>query len=289
MKFRVRRVLLSLLAVAVLGASGGCATSFLYERADRFAHRWVGEYLELDEPQQAALDEAFAELHRWHRREQLPAYAAWLRTAAGRLADGGPYPEEELRSLGTELGGFWRELAWAGAPALAGLGADLSDAQVAALLQGLREAREKEFEHAAGRSDAYHRQRSARSLERFLRRWTGRMTAEQRALIGDWAASLEPSRAASLENRAGWIDALERALEGRDDPAALRTAAERLFVAPSSRWDPAYAALVERNAARTTAFMAEFLAGLEERQRERAAARLEGLAAQFEQLAASGG
>jgi hypothetical protein len=289
LRFWPRRILLVLLTAAALGSTGGCATSLLYDRADRFANRWVGNYLELDAAQQAALDDALADLHRWHRREQLPAYAGWLRATAGHLAAGRPATAQELRAMGTELGGFWRELAWAGAPALAGLGADLSDAQVAALLQELREAREKELEYATGRPDSYHRQRSARSMERFLRRWTGRMTVVQRAAIGEWAAGLEPTRVATLENRAGWIDALEQALERRDDRAALDAAAERLFVAPATRWDPEYAALVERNAARTTEFMAGFLAGLDERQRERAIARLERLAAQFEQLAASGG
>ncbi|HRP34613.1 MAG TPA: DUF6279 family lipoprotein [Gammaproteobacteria bacterium] len=287
-RFRAGKFLLALLVLAALGAGSGCATSFLYERADRFANRWMGDYLELDPAQQESLDTALAELHRWHRREQLPAYAAWLRSAAADLAAGGPYAERALRGRGTELGGFWRELAEAGAPALTAVGATLSDAQVEVLLEALREARSKEFEYAAARPDSYHQQRSARSMERFLRRWTGRMTAAQQAMIRDWAAALEPSRVASLENRAGWIEALERALERRADPAALRQAAESLFVAPSSRWDPDYAALVERNTVHTTTFMAEFLAGLDERQRRRAVERLERLAAEFEQLAAAG-
>jgi hypothetical protein len=289
LRLRPRRILLALLTVAALGTTSGCATSLLYERADRFANRWVGEYLELDAAQQAALDAALADLHQWHRREQLPAYAGWLRSIAGRLAAGRPATAQELRAMGTELGGFWRELALAGVPALTGIGADLSDAQVAALLQALHEARETELEDVRGRTEAWQRQRSARSMERFLRRWTGRMTAEQRDAVRDWAARLEPSRAASLENRAGWVEELERALHRRDDTAALQAAAERLFVAPATRWDPEYAALVERNAARTVEFMAGFLAGLDERQRERAVARLERLAAQFEGLAARGG
>lgn len=288
-RFRARKLLLALLVLAVLGAGSGCATSFLYDRADRFAHRWVGDYLELEPAQRESLDARLADLHRWHRREQLPAYAAWLRSAATDLADGGPYAEQALRARGTELGAFWRELAGAAAPALTGLGAELSDHQVEALLEALREARHTELEYAAARPDSYHRQRSARSMERFLRRWTGRMTAAQQDMIRDWAAGLEPSRVASLDNRAGWIGALEQALERRADPVALRQAAESLFVAPSSRWDPGYAALVERNATHTTAFLAEFLAGLDERQRRRAVERLERLAAEFEQLAAAGG
>lgn len=84
MRFAARKLLPALLAFVALGAGSGCATSFLYDRADRFANRWVGDYLELDPAQQESLDAALADLHRWHRREQLPAYAAWLRSAAAR-------------------------------------------------------------------------------------------------------------------------------------------------------------------------------------------------------------
>lgn len=285
LEFTARRMVLILLALLVLGGTGGCATSFIYERADRVANRWIDGYVELDAAQQEVLDRGLAELHAWHRREQLPAYAGWLRGAAARLGTEAPFAADELRTLGAELGLFWRELAGAGLPLLAEIGAGLSGEQVAGLLATLREEHATESEAAAGRTAAWHQQRRARSMERLMRRFTGRMSAAQRTAILTWSVSLEPSQSAAFGNRAGWIDELETALALRGDAAALHASAERLFVAPVQRWDPDYAALVERNAARTTLFLAGFLANLEQRQRERAAEQLERLAVQLERLA----
>jgi len=283
-----RRMLLVCLALAALGVTSGCATSFLYDRADRLANRWAGGYLELEPGQQALLDQRLAELHLWHRREQLPVYADWLRHAAARLENGAPLSRADMRDLGADLGVLWRELGGAAVPLLAELGAHLADEQVDGLLETLRAEHDKQLQAAARRPDGWHQQRRARSMERFLRRWTGSLTAGQRASLHQWAADLEPSHAASFENRAGWIEALASALEQRADTELLVAAAETLFVTPTSRWSPEYEALVERNAAKTTAFLVDFLNGLEDRQRQRAIARLDALAEQFEQLSRVG-
>lgn len=283
---RTRFVILALLALA---GTSACATTFLYDRADRFANRWAGGYLELDESQQEVLDEWLAALHLWHRREQLPAYADWLRVVALRLGDQAAVDPHEVRVLGKELAGFWRELGTAALPLLAEIGEGLEDHQVADLVDTLRDERRDEFEAAARRPASWHEQRRARSMARFLRRFSGSLTAAQRTAVDEWAASLEPSREASFENRLGWIEELEAALARRANPEDLRVAAEVLFVVPASRWAPEYAALVERNAVTTAAFLAGFLNGLEDRQRERAITRLGRLADDLEQLSRAGG
>jgi hypothetical protein len=284
-----RRMLLIAFALVALGVMTGCATSLIYDRADRLANRWVGGYLELAPSQQQVLDDGLLDLHLWHRREQLPLYADWLRGLAARLGDGKPFSPDELRALGTEMGAFWRLLAGAALPMMADIGAALDDDQVTVLLATLREERETELAAAARRDESWRQQRRARSMERFLRRWTGPLTAVQRAAIADWSRQLEPSRDAWLENRAGWLDDLEASLAHRPDPEPLLLAAEPLFVKPASRWSPEYAALVERNSATTTAFLAGFLAGLENQQRARATSRIERLAGQLDQLARGGG
>jgi hypothetical protein len=276
-----------LLALALVAAAG-CATPFLYERADRFAHRWVDGHVELGPEQRSRLERDLSSLHEWHRREQLPQYAEWLRTLAHRLDQAEPLSGEELRAHGETLGAFWRTLAGEAKPVLVTVGTTLDDTQVEALLVSLREQRETEFEAARRRSQSWQEQRRARSMERFLRRWAGRLLPEQRAAVLTWSASLEPSLEATHRNRLGWIDALEQALERRDDEDHLLAAAGVLFVRPAERWSPDYAALVERNAAKSTAFLAEFLDGLEPRQRARAVARLERLAAEFEALSGVG-
>lgn len=289
LKNPVYKTLFALLLLVALGAVTGCATSFFYERADRFANRWVAGYVTLNATQQAMLDAGLAELHAWHRREQLPAYADWLRGLAARLAEGPSFEAAELQARGEELVQYWRALAEMSLPLMSRIGTDLEDDQVAELLETLREEHASESKALDRRPASWEQQRRARSMERFLRRFTGRLTTAQRDAIGNWSQRLEPSRAATLENRAGWVEAVTAALGQRDDQAALEIAAHSLFVAPAERWSPDYAALAERNSARTMSFMADFLNRLEDPQRARAVERLERLAEEFEQLSRNGG
>jgi hypothetical protein len=283
-----RRSLFLLLLLVAIGGTTGCATAFFYERADRLANRWVGGYVDLDASQQATLDAGLAELHAWHRSEQLPAYADWLMELAARLGEDRPFATEELRARSGEFAHYWRTLAETSLPLMTGLGAELADSQVTDLLAALRDARESELAALEKRSISWQQQRQARSMGRFLRRFVGRLTNGQQAAITAWSEGLEPVRAATFENRAGWIEELDVALGRRNDPAALHEAAHLLFVTPSERWSPEYAALVERNTAHTMTFMADFINGLGGPQRARAVDRLERLAAEFEQLSRSG-
>jgi len=289
LRHKTRLLCMMLLACLALVGTGGCATSFFYERADRFTERWLDGHLELGEVQQAELAAGLEDLHAWHRREHLPDYAAWLRAVAGRLERVPSPSSEELQGYGEQLAAWWRELAETSLPLLVRIGSQLDDARVAALLASLHEERREELEAAERADPAREEARRARSMERFLRRFTGSLRPAQRDALAAWSATMEASRIPRLENRLGWIQELEEALERRREPGALAAAAYPLVVTPTRRWKPAYAALAERNRGRTMAFMADFLAGLEPRQRERAVDRLRKLADELEALSAEAG
>lgn len=277
-----------MLLCAALLLLAGCGTAFIYERVDGFAGRWVNGYVALGPEQQAALEAELEALHEWHRLEHLPRYAAWLRSVAAQLETPGALGPGEIRARGEELGGFWQELADRALPALLELGAGLEDAQVTEFVARLREEHEERLEEDAGRTAEWRAARRARSMERFLKRWTGRLSPEQRAEVRSWSQQLEPSREAWLESRVGWIDAMERALAARHDEEALGLTAGTLIARPEQRWSEEYAGIVARNSARTADFMAGFLSGLDSGQRTRAVERLESLAAELEALAGGG-
>ena len=289
MNVELRSVFRILLACFALGMLSGCATSLLYERADRLTDRWLNGYLELDPAQQETLADGLDQLHQWHRSEQLPRYAEWLRGVGLRLDEQAPLTEEELRAHGEELADFWRVLSAAALPLLLDVAAGLEDEQVSSFISTLREEQVSEFEAEAARPGEWHQQRRARSMSRFLRRWTGSLNDQQRDAIRAWSETLEPSRAAYQQNRLGWIDELESALARRADRISLAASAESLIISPSSRWSPEYQALVQRNTDRTLQFMIDFIGGLEPQQRQRARDRLARMADEFEQLSLAGG
>lgn len=87
------RVLALAWVVALLALMAGCSTlQFGYGQLPRLAAWRADDYLDLDRAQRRQLDVALAELHEWHRREELPrarevlvrADALWGEPAGGR-------------------------------------------------------------------------------------------------------------------------------------------------------------------------------------------------------------
>lgn len=77
-----RLVLVPLLLLAA--ALTGCGMISLgYGQAPRLAAWWADDFLDLDRAQRRELDAALAELHDWHRREELPRLRELLMQADG--------------------------------------------------------------------------------------------------------------------------------------------------------------------------------------------------------------
>jgi hypothetical protein len=63
-------------------------TRFAYNQADTFAAWTADDYFEFTGPQKNEFESRFARLHAWHRSEQLPEYAQFMRTARSRVQKG---------------------------------------------------------------------------------------------------------------------------------------------------------------------------------------------------------
>lgn len=272
--------------VLVAMAVAGCATRLAYDNADFLVSRYVGGYVSLDPVQDAQFDVRLQELLSWHRSVELPAYAAWLDGIAAVLEQRRAVTPGEVAAWTEGLAGFWRSLGERLGPELVALGGTLDDSQVDRLLGRLREDHAERVAEYAERDEPEAHARRMASMERFLRRWTGRLSPAQRGLVEDWAHRLEPTTERWLASRSSWADELEAALQVRDDRAAFAAAVERLFVDPSRRWDPDYRAALEHNAAVTSELLASLINDLDARQRARARDRIDGLARTLERLAA---
>ena len=78
MKFssRLRRIIGVLAAAAMLA---GCSTIKLgYNNIDEIAFWWLDGYIDFNDDQEARVREDLARLHRWHRANELPRFAALL-------------------------------------------------------------------------------------------------------------------------------------------------------------------------------------------------------------------
>src|SRR5688500_13250414 len=83
---RLARVLMLAAAAALLVS---CTfTKFAYNQADTVTAWFLNDYFGLDSTQKAEFQKRFERFHAWHRHEQLPEYAKFMRTAKVRMQDG---------------------------------------------------------------------------------------------------------------------------------------------------------------------------------------------------------
>ena len=83
---RITRYVAAIFMVALVAA---CSFSrFAYNQADTAAAWMIDEYFNLEGDQKQDFQKRFERVYAWHRTEQLPEYAAFLRTAKTRVQQG---------------------------------------------------------------------------------------------------------------------------------------------------------------------------------------------------------
>lgn len=123
---RTARLLIALCAVTLLAS---CTfTRFAYNQADTAAVWVANDYFDLTGDQKDELSRRFERFHTWHRTEQLPEYASFMRTAKLKLQDGAT--REDVFWFMEGLRARVRTLARHAAPDVAALVASLTPAQI---------------------------------------------------------------------------------------------------------------------------------------------------------------
>ncbi|WP_428311053.1 DUF6279 family lipoprotein [Hydrocarboniphaga sp.] len=185
-----RRIALATgLALLVLLAAGCSRIGLVYNRLDTLAQFQIGRYVDLTAQQRADFDTRFDATWAWHRRSQLPLYAAELRQLAHTVA--APMTPQQVEQLGAR----WREHAdlttreslKVAAPTLAAL----SDEQVGELLIAAEKRAAKEQQKLAKLDDAEWRALRVDQAADRLDEWTNAVTPPQRARLVQWAAQLQ--------------------------------------------------------------------------------------------------
>lgn len=81
-----RRIIGALLVAAIVLLQGCTALRFTYNNGTEIAYWWMDGYLDFDDAQEQQVRRATREWFDWHRREELPAYAALLQRAEAEVA-----------------------------------------------------------------------------------------------------------------------------------------------------------------------------------------------------------
>ncbi len=222
----------------------GFAARLAYNNLDWLGRRWVSDYVQLDQAQQGQFEASFQRWWQWHRETQLPAYAtsleAWARDAENGVS------RAEIHQVLSDLERYTLTAMEAGFADMVVLMRELDDEQILSLLGALQDAADEYREDVLERSPAQRRKKYARALAKLLRRWLGKLTAEQQVVVDRWAQSRQDLAQQWLDSRLTWREALGDVLRARDETdfeARIRS----LIFAPQERWSDAHREAVQAN------------------------------------------
>ncbi len=230
------------LVASCLVATSCSMAKFGYDVLPTWAHWQIERYLSLDEDQRAIVSRRVDELHRWHRRVQLPKYVAFLSEVEEQVRPNDPARPGAAGAVDAALVARWRDRvseAWIPfaehlAPGLAELALTLRPEQIERLRRRLADAddeyREKFLaENSKARAEA-RADRVVKRAETFLGRLDSAQLRELRMLAAAMPAR-EDDWLAERQRRQNGLVALLRTLstERPGQREATRLAREYLL------------------------------------------------------------
>ena len=224
--------IVSLLAICTPLASCS-ATRMAYDNADTALRFMVSGYVDLDAAQTEELKLRIARFHRWHRVNELPLYAALMRSASQRAALG--ITAEDVGWGLANVRARYRRLGAKAAEEVAPVLATLAPDQVAGIERKFA-ANNQKFAGEFLVSDDAKRRRAQlkRMLERF-RDFAGDLTPEQEARIERFALAHEKHVAVRFEDRKRWQRDFVAALKQQHDAQELGRNLSEMFSKPELR------------------------------------------------------
>jgi hypothetical protein len=274
----------ALVACAVLALLAGCGASLIYPRLDTLAAYYFRDLVSLDDTQSEQLSQALSANLEWHRSSELGKYATFLRSLAGSIEEGVDGTEWLQASRQTEQ--YWRDIFAQAAPGYIAVASTLTDAQVEELLGNLEQRDEETWREFAERTPDQQRARREKTVRRALERFTGPLTAGQRAMVRDYAASARPIMREWRDNRRVWREALGAALEDRHSGgASFEQRMTQLIARPDELWTPEYRAAMEGRRTKLIGLLADLDATLTDKQRGAARREFLSLASEVQDLA----
>ena len=265
----------------LLLALGACSSNFIYNRLDTLAGWYIGSLVSLTDSQQTQLRQWLSQTLAWHRESELNRYSAFLRDLAAQVTR--PGTPEEYEQTEKRFEGFWKDLLQKATPEATALLLSLSPQQVDELVHNMEEKSRERIEEDTESKDWHGQQ--AKSLTRFVKRWMGSVTEEQKSLIQSTARTIEPTHDEWLASTRAWQQALREALDLHD--AQRSATVQRLLAKPDNEWTQEYVEKSQRNRQRYLGLIRSVDATSTARQRAHLQSQLLKIAGQLDSIAAA--
>ena len=220
------RIFAALLLVLTLS---GCSTTFVYNNLDWLVHWYIDDYVELNKAQKKQFDHKMQDWLKWHRHQQLPRYRDDL-VALKQQFEQGQMTQAHWQEFFSRVRGHWYSLINHLGPDLAELSLQLNDQQIKDMFAAF-EKQQKERDEERNELDEQERlEKSRENLHEDIQEWTGRLSAEQKAQLNEWAEGFAPTYELRLKYRRNWQQAAMDNLLLRSNSAAWRASFTELLL-----------------------------------------------------------
>ena len=186
-------------------------TTFSYNQLDWLLPWYLNRFVNLDRDQERYLDSLLSPILDWHRAEELPKYLQIFKEFEGLLDD--EVMPADLERLGDEIEHAWVRLERRSLDWLINLATILSAKQLEDFFQKLKKQQNKYEKKYLPRTDAEFVEEARKELVDLLKKYLGSITPDQIKFIDSQLVDLKRSDRTWLDERARWMDRVEKVLE----------------------------------------------------------------------------
>jgi len=280
LNYKALRALLAVLVVSV--SASGCTVKLAYNFLDWGLYWELKDYVKFNRDQRLLVKDEISQLIDWHRSDELPQYADQLEKLSIGLESG--MAVEQLEESYNNLRDSWQRIVIKTLPAAADIISNLNDQQINDFFEMLIE---KEVDDAkdieSGTSTQTVEDREAYVSEKIVN-VIGKLNKEQKALIAQWAQSMEPTKEFSLVQAIQWRTRMQAAVAERHDEQQLEQNLTVLFANPDQLRSASYRRVIEKNKRLVMQLLFNLNQTLTNQQRSKLVKKLNGFIDDFRDL-----
>jgi hypothetical protein len=208
MKRIIKKGLLVILSSFFLSA---CSFSFIYNNLDWWSNWYLDDYVSLNQEQQQSFDNAFNELHTWHRRTQLRAY--YLQFAQLKEQVNAGITDDQVNAQLSSIKNHWIVVREKAKPELISLTHRLSENQRQQVINEIASVNKERIEDRDELTDEEWFKDACKERQQQFKKWIGKLTKTQKAQVCKLLEGSSPTFTHRMDYRIKWHSDFKQVLD----------------------------------------------------------------------------
>ncbi|WP_046006401.1 DUF6279 family lipoprotein [Pseudoalteromonas rubra] len=273
-----------LLMVLALLTMTGCSTKFIYKNADWLSYWYLDDYISLTDEQEEQFDTRLGAWLAWHKTQELTRYAEQL-TALKSDIENNKITLVRIEYHQAQMLAHWHRLRAKVVPDLVEMAPMLSEAQASELFDALAEGEAERAEKRSKRSEQKKHKRWLKERKKNLKRWIGRLSAEQESRIAQLYDQQSSTADLWSDYRTRYQGALRALFAQPERGDAFKARLSELLMAPEQFRSEQLNQVNEQNRKANHQYLLDVYQSLSDKQKKRLISELEEVIEDIESLA----